>query len=484
MLIDSILSPWTWIVAAINIAGASAATVHAVLRKRDTPSAIGWVGLVWLAPLAGTLAYFCLGVNRIERKAVSLRLREAWRHEHETWPGAEDVERGLGLASRYPGLTGLVELVSRTTGADLLPGNRIELLVSGDAAYPSMLGAIDDARISVTLLSFIFDNDRAGERFLEALVKARTRGVAVRVLIDHVGARYSRPSMLERLRRMNVPVAAFLPTRIPRLLKYANLRNHRKILVVDGRVGFTGGTNIREGHWLSLAPRSPVQCAHFRLEGPVVAHLQEAFAIDWAFSSDETLQGETWFPALERTGAVWARGISEGPDEDFEKLSDVLAGALAAASDSVRIVTPYFLPDVSLIRALNVAALRGVAVDIVLPSRSNIPIVQWAATAEYWRVLEKGCRIHLTPPPFDHSKLMVVDGAWSLIGSTNWDPRSLRLNFEYNVECYDADLGLCLIRLLDAKIAGAHRVTLEEVNGRSFPVKVRDGLSRLLKPYM
>ena len=191
-----------------------------------------------------------------------------------------------------------------------------------------------------------------------------------------------------------------------------------------------------------------------------------------------------WFPALEPIGSVWARGISDGPDEDFEQLADVLAGALSTARESVRIVSPYFLPDSSLIRALKVAAMRGVRVDIVLPSRSNFPPVDWAARAEFWEVLEKGCRIHLTPPPFDHTKLMVVDGVWSLIGSTNWDPRSLRLNFEYNVECYDEKLGTNLSRLIDAKMVSSREVTLEEVERRTLAVRLRDGLARLFKPYM
>ncbi len=271
---------------------------------------------------------------------------------------------------------------------------------------------------------------------------------------------------------------------MPRLAQYANLRNHRKILVVDGSVGFTGGTNIREGHCLELKPASPVQCVHFRLDGPVVEHLREAFAIDWAFATDEALQGDAWFPPLRENGSVWARGIQDGPDEDFEKVSDTLLGALASATQSVRIVTPYFLPNGGLIQALNVTAMRGVMVDILLPAKSNLPVVQWASTAVFWQLLEKGCRIRLTEPPFDHSKLMVVDGIWSLIGSTNWDARSLRLNFEFNVECYDRSLAQQLNRIIDYKQCRSREVRFAEVEARSFPIQLRDGLSRLLTPYL
>jgi cardiolipin synthase len=212
--------------------------------------------------------------------------------------------------------------------------------------------------------------------------------------------------------------------------------------------------------------------------------LQEAFAADWAFANGEVLSEDLWFPNIDPVGEVWARGIAHGPDEDFERMVDAMIGALAVARKRVRIVTPYFLPDSPLIKALVVAAMRGVAVEVLLPSKSNIRLVQWAAAAQLWQLLEKGCRIYVTPPPFDHTKLFVVDDLWSLIGSTNWDPRSLRLNFEFNVECYDERLAAALNAVVDAKLKLAAPVTLDDVNARPILVKLRDGLARLLAPYL
>ncbi len=263
-----------------------------------------------------------------------------------------------------------------------------------------------------------------------------------------------------------MPLALFLPRWLPRVTPYANLRNHRKILVVDGRCGFTGGMNIREGHYPEVRPRHPIQDLHFRVEGPVVAHLQEAFAEDWVFCSGELLQGERWFPPLEPAGVSPVRGIADGPDEDFEKLRLTLLGALACARSSVLIVTPYFLPDAGLITALNVTALRGVAVDIVLPERNNLRLVQWASTALLWQVLEQGCWVWLSPPPFDHSKLMVVDGTWALVGSANWDPRSLRLNFEFNLECYDPKRPLICLDEVPVQLVGEARTPLPAAPGQ------------------
>ena len=224
-----------------------------------------------------------------------------------------------------------MQLVGRLTDRPLLAGNLIEPLVGGDAAFPAMLAAIDGATRSVSMMSYIFDNDRSGREFVEALKRAVERGVEVRVLIDAIGSRYSFPSIVGVLARAGVRVERFLESLVPGYFAYANLRNHRKILVVDGKLGFTGGLNIREGAVLSLNPKYPLHDLHFRLVGPVVLHLQETFAEDWAFSTKEILTGELWYPPLEPAGEMLARGIRYGPDEDIGEMRLALAGALSCA---------------------------------------------------------------------------------------------------------------------------------------------------------
>lgn len=476
---------WPLVLAGIERLFASAATLHAVLCKRDTRAVIGWVGLIWLTPLVGWFLYYCFGINRIQRKGSVLQKELQVAIAKVEIPVPSDIAARIEEAKRsHPNFSQLAEAVGKLTERPLLPGNRVTPLMNGDEAFPEMLAAINGAQHSVTLLSYIFDIDEAGRPFVEALVRAIQRGVQVRVLIDDVGSKYSRPNAVRTLQQRGIECEAFLPTRYPALIPYANLRNHRKTLVVDGVLGFTGGMNIRGGCLLESNPKYPVQDMHFKFEGPVVSHLQEVFLMDWAYATGELLEGESWLPVPPYRGKVLARGIADGPDEDFERLLMTVLSGIAVADKRIVIVTPYFLPDSSLIRALNVAALRGVKVTILLPRKSNNFLVQWASSGFLRQVLEGGSEIYLTDPPFDHTKLMMVDNAWALVGSTNLDPRSLRLNFEFNVECYSPDLVADLWALVDQKLASASQLTLEELDSRSFILRVRDGVVRLLTPYL
>jgi len=463
----------------ICILAALLASIHALLHKRDPRAAALWLGIVWLVPAVGPLLYMALGINRIRRHAVSLGVHNVIsRPIPENFGEPEQIEaQHLRMLSR---------VVSRVVPQPLMPGNAIRPLINGDEAFPAMLSAIESARTSISLCTYIFDNDASGGEFVSALGRAVKRGVQVRVLVDAAGARYSWPSIMHKLRHEKITCARFLPSSILAPWKFAtiNLRNHRKILVIDGRIAFSGGINIRHGNVVARNPRRPIQDLHFRFEGPAVIQLQDAFVNDWAFTTREALEGETWFPDVAESGDVVARVITDGPDADFEKLRWTLLAALAEAQTSVQIVTPYFLPDMAIITALNLAALRGVRVDILMPSKNNLPFVHWASRSMWWQVLERGCHLWLTPPPFDHSKLMIVDGHWVLIGSANWDARSLRLNFELNVECYGREFANQMGKIVEKKLKGAREVTLEEVDTRPVLSKLRDAMTRLFGPFL
>jgi len=486
------LEIWPHIVATTLLALNSIASLHALLTKRDTRSTMAWVGLIWLSPGFGAAAYALFGVNRIRRKATRLRagLREVIHRVEAAMPSAERLEDAIGPTNAP--LRSLATLVGEVTKRPLLDGNTIQPLYGGDEAYPKMLEAIDSANRSVGLASYIFDNDPTGKLFIDALCRAVDRGVAVRVLIDGIGSRYSFPTSVGLLRQKGVPVSRFMPTTVPLYLPYANLRNHRKILVVDGERGFTGGLNIRNGCWLSKHPEHAVQDMHFSLTGPVVTQLLEVFIEDWAFASGELLGSlrdsvpdPAWKPRLDFSGTSLARGVRYGPDDkEIGRIKLILIAALSSARRSVKIMTPYFLPDDAICQALGVAALRGVTVDIVLPQQNNLAMVGWASDALLWQVLSRGCTIWMSPPPFDHTKLMVVDSSWCMFGSGNWDERSMRLNFEFNVESYDESLCQHMDKHVAQIISKSTKRTLADVDGRSLPIRVRDGIARLFAPYL
>jgi cardiolipin synthase len=302
------------------------------------------------------------------------------------------------------------------------------------------------------------------------------------VLIDGIGGGYFGSHVYHALRRAGVPAGRFLHSSLPWRMPFLNLRSHKKILVVDGRVGFTGGLNIARENVMALHPPHPVHDVHFRIEGPVVAQLLEGFAQDWSFAMDEDLEGDLWFPPLDPAGDAVARVVSSGPDEDLEKIEYVLLEAVSCARRSVQVMTPYFLPDERLVFALAMAAMRGIEVDVIVPEKSDHRMIDYAFMAHVGPLLGPGVRIWRNPPPFEHTKLLLVDKAWCFIGSANWDSRSLRLNFELNVEVFNEALAERIDTLIQSR--KVRRLTAEDLDARSLPVRLRDAAVRLCLPYL
>ena len=484
IVIDFLERLWPHIVATLALLLTVLGVSHVVINKKDSRTAVAWAGIIFLFPFLGALLYLIFGINRIKRKAFELRgkIIPAFSTRCKYSCSVKELEDILPADSMH--LIMQEKLVSNVTKRPLVSGNSIKIFSNGDEAYPAMINAIENAEYSISLASFIFADDKAGKLFVDSLARAVKRGIQVRVLIDDFGFRFSFASIFSDLHANGITAKRFMPTLLPWRAKYMNLRNHRKILVTDGKVGFTGGMNISFANLIKNRPSHPVQDIHFRVKGPIVSHLQEAFAEDWFFTAGEALKGEFWFPELTQEGAVIARGITDGPDEDYEKLQNIIIGALSCAQRSVQIVTPYFLPEPELINVLKVTAMRGVNVDIIIPERGNHRLVAWASSGQFDQLLEKGCRIWLSKPPFDHSKLMIVDNVWSLIGSANWDPRSLKLNFEFNVECYSRGLADSLNDIFDRKRKNARLLMLEDVNRWTLAVKLRNGLCRLFLPYL
>ncbi|HEV8389156.1 MAG TPA: phospholipase D-like domain-containing protein [Dongiaceae bacterium] len=457
----------------VHILLAGAVTLHVLERKRDVAASIAWIGLAWLSPIVGSALYLFFGVNRVQRRAFRTR-----RHPDSGW--AQDPATFLN--PRHDHFAPLERAIGVLTGRPPRLGNNIQLLRNGDEAYPPMLDAIAAAKTSIALSSYIFEADAAGDKFIAALIAAKARGVQIRVIVDGFGSGYWISPVYQQLSRAGIPVARFMHTLVPWRMAFLNLRSHKKILVTDGARAFTGGLNISVANLLAQDPPAPIRDMHFDVTGPVVTQIAEAFAADWQFCTGERLGGGTWFPVLAEAGTAAARVITSGPDQDIYKIEMTLLQAIGCAQISVKILTPYFLPDDRLMSALVLTAMAGVAVDVVIPECGDHVVMDWALRAHIAPLLRAGGRVWRAPLPFEHSKLFVIDDGWSLIGSANWDIRSLRLNFELNMEVCCPQFGALVAGAIERR--QTNPLTLAELEARPRPIRLRDSAVRLLLPYL
>lgn len=461
---------------------------HALLYKRDPRAALGWIAVCIAYPIIGPLMYYLFGINRLRTRAHQLKGAPVKRlissYERSDPINTSPLEPTLPrLLSTQPLLNSLARSSAAVTHRPLVSGNSLQAFFDGDQTYAAMLKAITQAQHSVCLASYIFETNGSGRAFIKALADARNRGVDVRVLLDGIGELYSFPRAGRLLKKQGVRIARFIPPRILPPAVHINLRNHRKLLIVDGHIGFTGGMNIGDRH-LAVLPngRAGIADVHFMLSGAIVDQLQQTFDEDWNFVTDEQIRPS--HSSANSNGNAVCRVITDGPNEDLGKLTMIITGAVALARSRVAIMTPYFLPPPMLVSALQAAALRGVDVSIVLPKKSNQPLTHWATRNMLWELLQYGVRIYYQPPPFAHSKFLLIDDTYAHIGSANLDPRSLRLNFELVVEIFETEFVTLMGKHFDQIKNKSTEETLAGVDARPLPIRIRDAIAWLFSPYL
>ncbi|MDO8862550.1 phospholipase D-like domain-containing protein [Haliea sp. E1-2-M8] len=475
---------WQLVLGALYLAIALLAVVHAMLYKRDSRAAMSWIAVTLLFPLLGPALYYLFGINRVRSQAHKLsgqRLPLLQVGHERGLMTADNTAIPVGLDRE---LRPFAQVSGRMTPQPLVAGNQVLTLHNGEEAYPAMLAAIAGAQRRVLLCSYIFESDHTGREFVAALAAAQERGVEVRVLVDGFGELYSWPRIGRLLRRAELPTARFLPPRLLPPSLSLNLRNHRKIMLVDDREGFTGGMNIGDRHMLTSSSRKRAADLHFRVRGPILAQLEKVFLGDWRVASGKQLAPLCGDIQPLADGEVFCRCISDGPGDDLDKISMTLLGAISCAREEILILTPYFLPSREMVASLQSATLRGVRVIILLPAQNNLPFVHWASRNMLWELLLYDVEIRYQPAPFSHAKLFVVDRCYAQVGSANLDPRSLRLNFELNLELFSGDSVLQLAREIHSRYPLSTPVTLKEIDQRSLPVRLRDAFFWLFQPYL
>ena len=476
-----------WLLLVAHFALATVSAGHALLYKRDPRAALGWIAVSLAYPILGPVLYYLFGINRLRTRAHQIK-GEPVKHFKLGYERPDEVnttyeEIKLPKLVAQPELAALARSSAAVTHRALVDGNSLLPFFDGESAYAEMLQAIEEARHSVCLATYIFETNKTGRAFVKSLAAARSRGVEVRVLLDGVGELYGFPRAGALLKRQDVKVARFIPPRLLPPSLHVNLRNHRKLLIVDGQIGFTGGMNIGDRH-LSQQPPSRRKTAdvHFKIEGPIIEQLQAVFDEDWLFATGKTPPHPLGKVGVK--GSAVCRVVTDGPNEDLGKLAMIITGAVALSRKRVAIMTPYFLPPPELVNALQAAALRGVEVCVILPETSNQPMVHWATRNMLWELLQYGVQVYYQPPPFAHSKFLLIDDNYAHIGSANIDPRSLRLNFELVVEVFEQNFVTRLREHFERIKTTSRQETLAGVDGRSLPVRIRDATAWLFSPYL
>ncbi len=438
------------------------------LQKREPVATLSWIMSLALLPVLGLLIYHWFGPQRIVRHRLK-RLRARAR--------IEDVQPG---AKPAPESSMLMRLAQGSSGFQPSSAHDVSLLVDGTATFDALVEAISQARDHVHLEYYIFDPDRTGTRLRDALIERARAGVTVRLLLDALGSAATPHTFLAPLAQAGGQIAWFHGFRLRRLWRpRINLRSHRKIVVVDGRIGFTGGINISDTQDPALRDDA-FHDLHLRLEGDVVRWLQLAFAEDWVYASGQPAASESMWPELE-AGSVRVQVLPAGPDSPWETIHRVLLAAVHSARHRVWLVTPYFVPGEAARMALTSAALRGLDVRLLVPERSDSRLVTAAARSYFDELIAAGVRVY-EYPHMVHAKALLVDADTCVLGSSNFDNRSFRLNFELCVLFEDAGVA----QALDAVLTRDFSLALQIPAGRTTALRGRlaEALARLLSPLL
>jgi cardiolipin synthase len=452
-----------------------------VVPFRRTPAAAkGWLLLIFFEPWVGLLLYLLIGRAKLPR----------WQREQlAKLPGAMApvVDRLRNHPNVFhpevgPALSGAVALTEKLGGAPVLGGNAVELLVDYAGTIARLAADIDRAENHVHLLFYIFADDAATAPVVGALGRAAKRGVRCRVLADAIGSRTGLRTLRPRLTAQGVAVREMLPlSLLPWRKARLDLRNHRKIAVIDGRVGYTGSQNLVAAEFKDGLAYEDLMA---RVTGPVVLELQHVFAADWFVETDQVLDGESEFPSPELAGNVPAQALASGPAFPMQNNQRLFVALVHGAQERVVLTTPYFIPDEPLLQAMQTAALRGVGVHLVVSEKGDHPIVSLAQQSYYEELLEAGVQVHLYRTNFLHAKHLSIDDSVAVIGTSNLDIRSFALNAEVMLLIYDAGVTARLAAEQERYFANSRLLTLATWERRSFAAKLAQNLTRLLSPLL
>ncbi len=454
-----------------------AAAVGIVLQRRSAAATMAWLLALALLPIAGLIVYRLLGPLRLERKRLRRRYAQAALED------AVGAMATIRAAATDDAQLAMVPIGLR--GAPPLHATAVELYLDGASAYAAILAAIAAATHHVHVEYYIWEPDQIGHRLRDALVAKARAGVQVRVIIDGTGSARLGRRFLRPLRDAGVEVARFNPVKLRFIrTRRVDFRTHRKIVICDGMVGFTGGMNIADNHSAEFGP-GYTRDTHVRVDGPVVLSLQRIFLEDWCFATAQ-LPGETvaLFPPAAGPRRHVVQIVASGPDHDQLAIHRTFFTAITRATSRLWLTTPYFVPDDAILTALCTAALRGVDVRLLIPARGDSRIIDLAARSYVPELLGAGVKVYEYLPRFIHAKTIVADADVAIVGTANLDNRSFRLNFEIVALFYDHGLTARLAAAFEADLVDARPIDRADVARTSRLRRLGEASARLLSPLL
>ena len=457
-----------------------------VQQKGDPLKTISWILVLFLLPIAGIILYFFFGKNYRKEKIFSRKGLIDLEHmkllsddQFANLPHKDNFS-----SAKVRSKMNIMRLLLNSSKSLLTEKNRVNVLQNGRETFDSIIAAIEGAKHHIHLEYYIIDDDHIGNLIRKLLIKKVQEGVKVRFIYDDVGCWSLPKHFVDSMSDAGIEIYSFLPVRFPLLTNKINYRNHRKIVVVDGIIGFVGGLNIADRYLQGSEELGIWRDMHLRLEGEAVNSLQVVFLVDWYFVSDDIVKGDEYFPTNQPDESHFVQITASGPDSDWASIMQAYFAAIASAKSSIYISTPYFMPNEGILTALKTASLSGLDVRIMLPSRSDSKMVFWSSRSYVTELLEAGIKIYFYEKGFPHSKLLLVDEVLCSIGTANMDIRSFDQNFEVSALIYDEAITLDLQKSYLNDLQNSTEIKLETWENRPRWDSIRESVARIFSPLL
>ncbi|NQU88596.1 MAG: cardiolipin synthase [Mariniphaga sp.] len=483
---DQYIPDWLQVISAVFLLTSIAIAVIIVLEKRSPFKTAAWILVLVLIPVLGLIFYLFFGQDYRKRKIFSRKgLHELGKLRLLISNQLRQInKKNFNFHSIPDEKEKLISLLLKNSNALLTTGNNAKILNNGKTTFNEIFNSIEKAKHHIHLEYYIIDDDEIGNRLKQLLIKKRKEGVEVRVIVDDVGSWGLKKKFFRELISKGVEIYPFMKVRFPRLTSKLNFRNHRKIAIIDGTTGYTGGINFADRYLKGIKKIGPWRDTHLKIEGDAVACLQVIFSADWFFVSRQNLGGNNYYTKFTEGPGIPIQISTSGPDSDWESIGQAFFTAITGAKKTVYLTTPYLIPPQYILAALTTSALGGIDVRIIIPGKSDARFSKWCSFSFVQKLLEAGVRMYFYQKGFIHSKLLIVDSVISSIGTTNLDFRSIETNFEINAFIYDENFTKNLENNFIEDLSESREIILEEWKQRKWYKKLQESFAHVFSPML